>query len=117
MASGVVYAGQIYKAGDSISVTYVTCAGYLSNNAKDIAFFFPTSKPITASRATISGVVYIRHVGGGYLANGTDISTLGTITPAIKENGIHVNITASSAFSATNNTPLSVTFNGTITFS
>ena len=108
-----------YKAGDTVSLSNTVCAGYVTNGQTWVEFFIPFSRPIQASSASISGNVYIRHAGGGYVLSGQPLSNLGTVTLTIVTNGIFVHVLTASAVSATNNTPVAAMFTegSSITFS
>ena len=111
-----------YKSGDTIQFGAAIFAGILTSGATSIQFSIPLPKEIPSGlTATVTGNAGVRKVTGGYLING-DITAAGTVTARISgTNTVTVSITASTAFSETNNTPLSVasaTSNGIkITFS
>jgi len=109
-----------YKAGDSVGIAPMVCAGHLTSSQTVIEFFIPIGVPIRASSVSINGNVYIRHVGGGYIANGVALNSVGTVTPTVVSgSGIYVLLRLSSASSVANNTPVSVFFasGSSVTFS
>ena len=107
-----------YLAGETCPVPHLLCSGYLTGSAKEISFSIPLTMNVMASIAAFSGNITVRHVGGGYLASNVSVSSLGTVNCTISYNVVNVQIIASAAFSATNNTPVSVYINsGSITFS
>lgn len=103
----------VYEAGDIINCFGLRCAGLLTNSGKNIEFFIPLPKPVTSNlKASISGNWAIRQVGGGYLLNSATLASIGTVTITIVDLGIYVTVVASTAFSATNNTPVVVSATG-----
>ena len=107
-----------YLPGETCPAPVMICAGYLTGSAKEIQFSIPLTMNVLASNASFSGNITVRHVGGGYLANNVAASSLGTVNCGVSYNIVNVQIIASTAFSATNNTPVSVYINsGSITFS
>lgn len=98
-----------YKSGDSYSTTnYQLFTGYISSSSKSLFFSVILPKRIPAGMTlSVSGKCAIRHVGGGYLVDG-DINSAGTVSLGYMDNVIRVQIDKSTAFGATNNTPISV---------
>ena len=97
-----------YMAGDVVDLTGFTTGGFVTSGATGLFFFIPVNRPIQASTASLSGTVSLRTTSGTYAASNVSITSLGTITISLRDTGVYVNVNASSAFSATNNTPIAV---------
>ena len=110
MASGVVYAGQNYRSGDSVDLTGFTASAFVTSAGTTLLLFIPLNKPVVASGASVSANISVRTVAGTYMVNNASISSLGSVNPVIRGNGVSVSVIASSAFNVTNNTPVSVFF-------
>ena len=108
-----------HKPGESITVSgYI--AGNLTGSNKSIQFTVSTPKRLDkVNSATITGNVIIRHADGGYITNGANITTLGTIVASYKTgNQMSFGITLNEAANFTNNSVLAIVLqNCTITFS
>lgn len=126
----------VIKAGDTItySSSVVSAAGSILNSSKEIQFNIPLGRTITAASATIStGTVTIRTVNGyaydkasasGGSYSGLDITRFSPACSLHKGTGVVrvriVNDTKwvqSSGTAITNNTPVNVNCNFTISFS
>lgn len=126
----------VIKAGDTIaySSSVVSAAGSILNSSKEIQFNIPLGRVITAASATIStGTVTIRTVNGyaydkasasGGSYSGLDITRFTPACSLHKGTGVVrvriVNDTKwvqSSGTAITNNTPVNVNCNFTISFS
>lgn len=97
------------------NIDNVTCAGFVTTGASEIRFTVPV--PQRVSRFNFSGSIVCRNVAGSIFANGTvgDTDSPYTLTVTLKQ-GVPTCILKKAdgtAFSATNNTPVSVTFFGT----
>lgn len=107
-----------YRPGDIIDLGFVTCAGYLSGGGTTIGSYIPLARPINKDvnmEFTDPGStsITVRHSDGGYLFQGEKINLLnemGEVSLFVRENGIEFRYIDVSAFSATNNVPVSVTF-------
>lgn len=110
------------QPGKTTTVTKMHCAGMLSGAAKTISFSVPLSRPLQSNTTiTLSNpsqaTMRVRHVGGGYLCQDIAAGSVGDIACSATENCININISAATAFSAANNTPLAVEIsNFTFTF-
>lgn len=111
-----------FKAGESYSFSgalYLSC-GFITTGQKEI--FFPIYLPkrtdnVTSASLTVSKAS-IRHVGGGYLLQGGQLTSLGTVTVQMGTCFLTVKVASSSALSATNNTPVVVELtSAVVTFS
>lgn len=103
-----------YKAGDTVIITRMYCAGGVTGSGSNLYFYAPLAKPlIGVSKVTISNptkaTITARKVGGGYIAQDATVSSLGTPSCVPYENGVTIGIKASSAYNTTNNTPVTVT--------
>ena len=103
-----------YKAGDSVTITRMYCAGGVTGSGSNLYFYIPLAKPlIGVSTVTISNptkaIITARKVEGGYIAQDATVSALGTPSCVPYENGVTIGIKASSAYNTTNNTPVTVT--------
>lgn len=101
------------QPGKTTTVTKMHCAGMLSGAAKTISFSIPLSRPLQSNTTvTLSNpsqaTMRVRHAGGGYLCMDTAVSSVGEITCGGNRNCINISITAATAFSAANNTPVAV---------
>ena len=103
-----------YKAGDSVTITRMYCAGGVTGSGTNLYFYIPLAKPlIGVSNVTISNptkaIITARKVEGGYIAQDATVSSLGTPSCVPYENGVTIAIKASSAYNTKNNTPVVVT--------
>ena len=103
-----------YKAGDTVTIKRMYCAGGVTGSGSNLYFYAPLAKPlIGVSKVTISNptkaTITARKVGGGYIAQDATVSSLGTPSCVPYENGVTIGIKASSAYNTTNNTPVTVT--------
>lgn len=104
------------KAGDSLSL-YVDNAsydGFITAGATEIYITIPLSEKVKANlTATVAvvGNLYVRGVAG-FIINNVDPSTLDISVRSVANNLLVILIknTDSAAFSATNNTPVSLMF-------
>lgn len=103
-----------YKAGDTVTITRVYCAGGVTGSGTNLYFYIPLAKPlIGVSAVTISNptkaIITARKVEGGYIAQDATVSSLGTPSCVPYEGGVTIGIKASSAYNTKNNTPVTVT--------
>ena len=103
-----------YKAGDSVTITRMYCAGGVTGSGTNLYFYIPLAKPlIGVSAVTISNptkaIITARKVEGGYIAQDATVSSLGTPSCVPYEGGVTIGIKASSAYNTKNNTPVTVT--------
>ena len=103
-----------YKAGDTVTITRVYCAGGVTGSGTNLYFYIPLAKPlIGVSAVTISNptkaIITARKVEGGYIAQDATVRSLGTPSCVPYENGVTIGIKATSAYSTKNNTPVTVT--------
>ena len=103
-----------YKAGDTVTIKRMYCAGGVTGSGSNLYFYAPLAKPlIGVSKVTISNptkaTITARKVEGGYIAQDATVSSLGTPSCVPYENGVTIGIKASSAYNTTNNTPVTVT--------
>lgn len=106
---------------DTITLTLYT-AGFVTNTKKDVWFWIPISVPIVGSpTVTItSGTGFCLRQGESY-THGSSATV--SAKPDSYEatmymfNGIHVRATFSNTTNVTNNAPIGIVWNGTITFS
>ena len=95
---------------------HTKCAGYLTNSGQNLHFFYPVAcfAGMTASNFSITNLT-ARGISGYILNN---ISSLSGLTPSftVQQNGIHIQL-ASATSLGTNNTPVEVDVDGSITFS
>lgn len=103
-----------YKAGDTVTITRVYCAGGVTGSGTNLYFYIPLAKPlIGVSAVTISNptkaIITARKVEGGYIAQGATVGSLGTPSCVPYEGGVTIGIKASSAYNTKNNTPVTVT--------
>ena len=115
-----------YGIGDSVSLDGNTVmAGYISSSTTAIYACLVLPKMISTSVTTASvsaGGNFTARGINGYLLNsaviGTDITITGiAVAPSRREIRIAIKKSDSSAFSVTNNTPVIVTGNFTVSFS
>ena len=104
------------KAGDSLSlyVDNASYGGFITAGAAEIYITIPLPEKIkTTLEATVSvtGNLYVRGVGG-FIINNEDASNLNISVRSVANNLLVILIknTDSAAFSATNNTPVSLMF-------
>lgn len=107
--------GDAYIPGDSISISGSNkpMPGFITSSGKDLCFSVSLAYPISyeVSKVTLkSGKLTVRGISG-YVLDGADAKNIGTIDVNKTIFGIGVVITSSSAFNATNNTPVSVVGN------
>ena len=103
-----------YKAGDTVTITRMYCAGGVTGSGTNLYFYIPLAKPlIGVSNVTISNptkaIITARKVEGGYIAQDATVSSLGTPSCVPYEGGVTIGIKASSAYNTKNNTPVVVT--------
>ena len=103
-----------YRAGDTIAIdTLYNALGHLTGSSKDVHFTIPLHKSLNnINTINIDSFdLTIRHSDGGYLLQRAT-SIEGTIT-VYKGNGNHVRVSLNfdTAFSFTNNAPVSVVIN------
>lgn len=107
-----------YKAGDTYSFRHQS-GGYITGGTKSVFFTVYTNKSLSkVSGCTLTGTMQLRQNNGYPL--GTTSLTNGdfTIQHYITGNAITFNITHNTAYTnATNNSPVGVDVEGTITFS
>ena len=100
-----------YKSGDNFDLNFLLCAGILTSSKKQVIFTIPFDKKIDKIN-TITGDftnVQIRHADGGYIANGVDLSTIGTISIVkATNNTARVTLELTTASEFTNNCPVVV---------
>lgn len=110
------------QPGQTTTIPKMHCAGMLSGAAKTISFSVPLSRPLQSNTTvTLSNpsqaTMRVRRAEGGYLCQDIAVGSVGDIACSATENCININISASTAFSAANNTPLAVEVsNFTFTF-
>lgn len=106
-----------YKAGDTITLDYISCIGRLTGNGATIGAYIPLSKPLlNVTKATISNpniaTITVRAIDG-YLWNNDKISAAqeqGTVTVKVYKEGLEIANSSITVWSTTNNTPLQVQF-------
>lgn len=103
-----------YKAGDTVTITRMYCAGGVTGSGTNLYFYIPLAKPlIGVSAVTISNptkaIITARKAEGGYIAQDATVSSLGTPSCVPYEGGVTIGIKASSAYNTKNNTPVTVT--------
>ena len=103
-----------YKAGNTVTITRMYCAGGVTGSGTNLYFYIPLAKPlIGVSKVTISNptkaIITARKVEGGYIAQDATVSSLGTPSCVPYEGGVTIGIKASSAYNTKNNTPVVVT--------
>ena len=103
-----------YKAGDTVTITRMYCAGGVTGSGTNLYFYIPLAKPlIGVSNVTISNptkaIITARKVEGGYIAQDATVSSLGTPSCVPYEGGVTIGIKAPSAYNTKNNTPVTVT--------
>ena len=103
-----------YKAGDTVTITRMYCAGGVTGSGTNLYFYIPLAKPlIGVSAVTISNptkaIITARKVEGGYIAQDATVSSLGAPSCVPYEGGVTIGIKASSAYNTKNNTPVTVT--------
>ena len=116
--------------GDSVSISNVILAGAITNGSQDIYVTIPLGKTILATSCTITGTMTIRansgfvyDQAGGTWADHNIASYLLSASPNPNSNTVAVLFRKSSAWTTgtgtaiTNNTPLVVQLNPTLTFS
>lgn len=109
-----------YSTLGTVSYGYGIFAGHVTNSTKSLDFFVPlniSAEGRTASVTWSNNSLSARTISG-YINNTQYLNTsAGTITTTCVRNGIWVRLTQSSAFTnVTNNTPVSVGGNISITF-
>lgn len=116
--------------GDSVTVSNVILAGAITNGSQDIYVTIPLGKTILATSCTITGTMTIRansgfvyDQAGGTWADHDIASYLLSASPNSNSGTVNVLFRKSSAWTTgtgvaiTNNTPLVLSINATITFS
>lgn len=103
-----------YKAGDTVTIERMYCAGGVTGSGTNLYFYIPLAKPlIGVSAVTISNptkaIITARKVEGGYIAQDATVRSLGTPSCVPYEGGVTIGIKASSAYNTKNNTPVTVT--------
>ena len=103
-----------YKAGDTVTIERMYCAGGVTGSGTNLYFYIPLAKPlIGVSAVTISNptkaIITARKVEGGYIAQDATVSSLGNPSCVPYEGGVTIGIKASSAYNTKNNTPVTVT--------
>lgn len=103
-----------YKAGDTVTIERMYCAGGVTGSGTNLYFYIPLAKPlIGVSAVTIpnptKAIITARKVEGGYIAQDATVSSLGTPSCVPYEGGVTIGIKASSAYNTKNNTPVTVT--------
>lgn len=123
-ASKVLYR-PYYRSGDTLTMTIHT-NGYIPNSYKDLYFYLPLSKPVIGSPTitiTSNNGMLLRQ--NGKYTHGSSGSPITYVKPDSYSatgntnwNGICIKATFSSnTIDATNNSPIAVYWDGTITFS
>lgn len=103
-----------YKAGDTVTIKRIYCAGGVTGSGSNLYFYIPLAKPlIGVSTVTISNptkaIITARKTEGGYIAQDATVRSLGTPSCVPYENGVTVAIKAANAYNTKNNTPVVVT--------
>lgn len=106
-----------YKAGDTITLNYISCIGRLTGSGSTIGAYVPLSKPLlNVTNATISNpdiaTLTVRAIDG-YLWDNDKISLAqedGTVKVKVLKEGLEIVNSSNTAWSTTNNTPLQVEF-------
>lgn len=114
-----------YKAGDSVSVNGIKVIGDVTNSKRALDFFIPLPKSAIGRTVTLnlpaSNGLSVRLGYSGYLNGSQYLDVTGsnfTITCTPRFNGVSVRIANTNEYNITNNnTAVSVTLNGTLTFS
>lgn len=114
-----------YKAGDSVSVNGIKVIGDVTNSKKALDFFIPLPKSTIERTVKLtlpaSNGLSVRLGSGGYLNGAQYLDVTGstfTITCIPRFNGVSVRIANTNEFNITNNnTAVSVSLNGTLSFS
>ena len=115
-----------YTSGDSVSFYSASAnfAGCVSDGTKTLYFTIPLCKPVMAEKVSLSGYVIGRgingYINGTAWGDSTAINMSGstgyTITTHLRETGVDVLVTFTSAITnATNNTPVNLHPYGTLT--
>lgn len=100
---------QYYKDGDSVTIPKVFVVGAVSSSSTNILFSIVLPKRMTNVKPTLeSAKWFVRHIGGGYIFNGTTLPDEGTITLEKFENILSVVVKYSETLQATNNTPVTI---------
>lgn len=113
-----------YHVGDTIDGVITTC-GYLTGGNTSIQMCVPLNKPIgdDVSGATLgtSAIVTIRqdgYLGSTTADNKTTLKSLNCVpTVIIKDTSLTISLAFSDKIGGTNNSPVGIYLNGTITFS
>lgn len=111
-----------YRAGDSVTVTMHT-SGYTTSSSAHIRFIVPLAKPVignpTISIASVAGITVRQNnqYTHGSSATAYEKPSSYSVIGNAAWNFIIVNAVMSSTTNATNNSPVGITWNGTITFS
>lgn len=85
--------------------------GLITNSSRNLCFsvILPKSLQNVSSVSVSNSRVWVRHVGGGYLLNNQALTDGGTVTVGIPgDNIVSITVSRSSAWSATNNTPIAL---------
>ena len=103
-----------YKAGDTVTITRMYCAGGVTGSGTNLYFYIPLARPLVGvTGAAIANptkaIITARKVEGGYIAQDATVSSLGTPSCVPYEGGVTIGIKASSAYNTKNNTPVTVT--------
>ena len=118
--SGTSSNDMTYKPGDIVSINKIPVSGYLTGSSKNLNFFLPLSKPISALSVSLSDCTAELRGISGYINDASgyiDITANYTINAYIRENGVHIEFISNEAVTnCTNNTPISARLNCTLTF-
>lgn len=103
-----------YKSGDEINIiSSKLCFGLITGGAKDVRIQLSLDKKLTnISSISFSSLNLTLRGVNGYLEGGAagtnylDTSKYTIVTTIVSENEISINITAQTAYSTTNNTPV-----------
>ena len=124
MSNGELTDDRVYKAGDSVTLNTALYTGFVYSGATTILFDVQLPKPVEGTAVTIdkgTGTVDVRGVGG-YVLNSESVSNLKIETVSSSLTGrnhgqikLALRKSDNSAFTATENTPVSILANTAIT--
>lgn len=100
-----------YKSGELFEASNLICIGHLTSSSKQVVFSIPTEKKLdNINTISINSMVAnIRHPDGGYIVNGNELTTIGTVTATKGTNNIiRAVFSLTTASNLENNCPVSI---------
>lgn len=113
-----------YRAGDTLTLSIHT-TGYITNSCKDLYFYLALSKPVigspTVTIASNNGMLLRQNSKYTHGSSGSPVTYVKpdsySVTGHSNWNGVCIKATFTNVADATNNSPIAIYWDGTITFS